>query len=222
MNQQGTDSKRRDNAIQMVATLTLIGATRKQTGVALVERYNDIVDRKVSVRRRLGKAAVYHLIFLTFGSDQWGKLMRPFMKFGLGPAISRYLFKRLPTDGLFWAWFYKLLEIGSDELRTQAEIWITHELGYGVDALATFLTPELWHSIEVGEKIAGCITHPERVTEDENGVMLSIQNIYGNVFRLFMVLVLAFRGGDLDDRLDKLFDYLGDQADDLRRELAAI
>lgn len=149
----------------------------------------------------LKKAALLHLVFWVLGSDQLGFLMNPKLKLGLGKLVARRLYAMIPATQRF-AIALKIFEIASDEARSRMEIWMTLEYGYGVDAWATLITPEVWRCIEIPEKIMGVILKPERMFDD--GMELTLQNIYGNLFRMLMVSAWHFRGDQLDTALDKL------------------
>lgn len=174
---------------------------RKKTREAVAERGYLIADERDVLFGSLKKAGVLHAIFWILGSDQLGFLMNPKIKLGLGKRIARSIYLRIPESD-FLAVTLKLLEIMSDEARSRVEIWMASEYGYSVDAWATFLTPEVWRCIEVPEKVMGVILAPERMLGE--GMELTIQNIYGNLFRMLMVGVMYLRGDDIDYFLSEL------------------
>lgn len=173
----------------------------KQTREALLQRRDDLRNNRPQLKLALKKAAVLHLTFWILGSDQLGFLMNPKVKLGLGKLVARRLIRSVP-DELHYAVALKIAEITSDEQRSHMEIWMTKEFGYGVDAWATFLTPEVWRCLEVPEKVLGVALEPQRMTGA--GMELTIQNIYGNVVRMLMVAIMYLRGGDIDDKLNQL------------------
>lgn len=174
---------------------------RKQTNRGVTLRVQTLADEPEVIADDLKKAGVLHAIFWILGSDQLGFLMNPKVKLGLGKWIARSIYRRIPHAD-FLAVALKLLEIMSDEARSRAEIWMADEFGYSVDAWATFLTPEVWRCIEIPEKVMGVVLKPERMFGE--GMELTIQNIYGNLFRMLMVGVMYLRGDDIDKRLDQL------------------
>lgn len=183
----------RDVLVLSIAHLLFAAVFRRSLAAALQERVGELKTNPCRVVANIITGFIVgQAVFWRLGSDQLGLFMDPKIQFGQGQKIGTWVYENLPQTRTA-SWMLKFLEVGSDELRTQTEIWTYNRLGYCPDALAVLLTPQLWHIFEIPEKLVGAIRRPERVLSRE-GTILSAQNTYGNLFRIAQVGVLAVFG----------------------------
>ena len=140
-------------------------------------------------------------IFWVIGFDQLGLFMDPKIQLGLGQTIAAKVYRYLPATATV-AWTIKALEILADAGKMPIEGAAYRRCGIVPDVVACAVTQPLWSLIEMLEKTAGVILHPERVTHPEQ-VQLSLGCIYGSLFRY------ALAGG-LYRYGNSVYGYLGE------------
>jgi len=172
----------RDTGVLVGAALTgaiLFRRSIKQSLVLSAERWRD--DPAKQVERAILSAIVGQGLSWGPGYDQLGVLMNTKVEFGLGQKVARAIFSELPESARV-AWTVKIIEILMDASRIPVEAKLYRDYGVTPDIVADVVTQPLWTVIEVAEKAAGAIAHPERVVQPE-AVKVSIGCIYGSAFR---------------------------------------
>ena len=151
--------------------------------------------------RVITSAIVGQGVFWLLGSDQIGLFMNPKLRMGRGPSIGRFVYSRLPHTKTT-ARTVKVIEILTDASRAPLEGALYRRHGITPDAIATLVTQPLWSLIEAAEKIAGVVIHPERLEDDEQ-VIQSLANIYGNVFRWGLTGAIWAAASPINRRVSK-------------------